>query len=764
MSSKGARSSRVGCNALARPGIKQAFRTVLGTMAAMDALEGRTLLAATLPDLWIDDPTVPEGDSGLTEFHFPVWLTAASDQDVTVDFRAASNSATVGIDLPVQSGKLVIPAGQTTAEVVIYVYGDTEPERDEMFRCYLENAVGANVVRPRGSGIIANDDKPTLSIGDAQVVEGSTGTTDAVFTVSLNAAISTPVTFSYSTANGTATAGSDYAAASSVAVTIPPLTSSVTISIPVNGDNLFELDETFSVVLSDIGGAIVGKNTGIGTILTDEAPRLSIGDASRVEGNSGTATLAFQVSLSIASSQQVTFQYATTAGTATAGADYQHVSGIVTIPAGQTTATILVPIAGDIAEEVDETFGLTLSHVTGAAITRGSAVGTIMNDDAEGLSIADAATNEGDSGTTDLVFTVSLSGVVAREVTFHYVIAAGTAAAGVDYQPVTGTGTIPAGQTSTTIHVPIVGDDEDEASETLAVELSDVAGALLADGVATGTIVNDDVKGLRVADATMNEGNTGTTEMVFTVSLAGVAAADVTFQYATFQGTARAGVDYHQVAGTATIAAGQTSTVIRVPIIGDWVREADEMFSLAVSGVTGAVAVQGHATGTIVNDDHDAVPPTAQLGRLAAAVPGSRTYRFNVTYRDAGVGLRSATINSQDVLVVGPRLYKAMAKLISATKKADGSIVVTYQAPAPGGSWNSADTGVYTLWLQAGQVGDLAGNMAPKKSLGTLRVGLAAAQRAAMPAAASAPASAPAPARTSWLFGRVAIGSEDLFG
>lgn len=111
-------------------------------------------------------------------------------------------------------------------------------------------------------------------------------------------------------------------------------------------------------------------------------PQLSIGNAAITEGNGGTANLDFAVTLSSAASSNVTVNFATADGTATAGSDYAGNSGTLTISAGSTAANVTVVINGDSDPEANETFAVTLSNVSAAAaLGTASALATITNDD-----------------------------------------------------------------------------------------------------------------------------------------------------------------------------------------------------------------------------------------------------------------------------------------------------------------------------------------------------------------------------------------------
>jgi hypothetical protein len=169
--------------------------------------------------------------------------------------------------------------------------------------------------------------------------------------------------------------------------------------------------------------------------------RLSINDTSVTEGNSGTTPATFTVTLSQAASGTVTVNYATASGTATSGVDFQPASGTLTFLAGETSKTIQVNVVGDTADENDETFTVNLSAPTGgAAIADGQGVGTILDDDPPSqLSIGDAVVTEGNSGITNATIVVTLAPASAKTVSVSYFTADGTATAGSDYLPASGT-------------------------------------------------------------------------------------------------------------------------------------------------------------------------------------------------------------------------------------------------------------------------------------------------------------------------------------
>jgi hypothetical protein len=221
-----------------------------------------------------------------------------------------------------------------------------------------------------------------LRINDASVTEGNTGTIAATFTVTLSAASTQTITVTYATANGTATAGSDYQAATGT-LTFAPGETSKTITVLVNGDRLAEPNETFFVNLSGATNATIADTQGLGTIVDDE-PRISISDVTKSEGKKGKTTLfTFTVTLSVAYDQPVTVSFRTEDGTAKASTgDYVARTGTLTFAPGETTKTITIEVKGDSKKEADETFSLDLFGLSSNALgTKNRGLGTILNDD-----------------------------------------------------------------------------------------------------------------------------------------------------------------------------------------------------------------------------------------------------------------------------------------------------------------------------------------------------------------------------------------------
>ncbi|MEA2558676.1 MAG: uncharacterized protein QOH06_180 [Acidobacteriota bacterium] len=227
-------------------------------------------------------------------------------------------------------------------------------------------------------------------------------------------------------------------------------------------------------------------------------PNLTINDVSLNEGNAGTTSFTFTVSLSApAGPGGVTFDIATADGTATQPGDYtQKALTGQTIPAGSSTYSFTVLVNGDTTPETNETFLVNVTNITGANVTDGQGQGTIQNDDAApNLTINDVSLNEGNAGTTTFTFTVSLSAPApAGGVTFDIATANSSAVAPGDYTTKTLTGqTIPAGSSTYTFDVLVNGDITPETNETFFVNVTNVTNAITVDGQGLGTIQNDDL-------------------------------------------------------------------------------------------------------------------------------------------------------------------------------------------------------------------------------------------------------------------------------
>jgi CSLREA domain-containing protein len=420
----------------------------------------------------------------------------------TVDYTTASGTATAGADFTTTTGTLTFAPGVVSQNINVTINDDATDEPNETFTIQLSNPIGATLAAPTTANVEIgdNDLPPAISIQDVTLAEGNAGTTSFVFNVTIPTASAFPITVDYTTANDTATAGSDYTATSGTA-TIPAGSLSTTITVSVLGDVVFESDEAFFVNLTNPTNATILDAQATGTITNDEGlPTILISDVSQSE-NSGT--FAFNVTLSGPSASTVTVDYATADGTATAGSDYAATSGTLTFTPGVTSGTINVTVTNDALNEPGETFTVNLSNPANAAIGDTQAIGTIANDDAPPTILISDVTQPEDAGV--FAFTVTLSAASAQPVTVDYATANGTALAGTDYTATTGTLLFNPGQLTATINVPVTADTTGEPNETFFVNLTNPTQATITDAQGVGTITNDDAPAVATQIPTLSE-------------------------------------------------------------------------------------------------------------------------------------------------------------------------------------------------------------------------------------------------------------------
>lgn len=222
---------------------------------------------------------------------------------------------------------------------------------------------------------------PSVSIAVSPASVSEDGAANLVYTVTRSLNLASPTGVNITTA-GTATSGTDYTGGVAT-VSIPAGATTATITIDPALDSAFEASETVILTVAAGTGYSVGAPaSATGTIDNDDPlPSLSINDVTVVEGNAGTVSAVFTVTLSAASGQTVSVNYASADGTAVAPGDYIATSGTLTFTPGQTTQTLTVLVAGEVVPEANETFTVGLSGATNATIADATGVGTITNDD-----------------------------------------------------------------------------------------------------------------------------------------------------------------------------------------------------------------------------------------------------------------------------------------------------------------------------------------------------------------------------------------------
>ena len=573
--------------------------------------------AATLPALSVGDVSMREGDSGTAELMFIVTLDKAATGPVTVNYATANGTATAGSDYAALTGTLTFAAGETSKMVHVVVNGDTAVEAAETFSLTLSGATGATIADATAVGQITDDDTqqdPGNGTGKVWLINSVSGAdivgfNPAVDKIDLGNAnihsfivIDTPQGFGF----------------------MSPWSGETVI---VQGVRLADLSvENFGFIDNNhlreaLSGALAWEN---GPVLAADTVYMrshEVGQVDRVDFDPATDVVSFKfygsrenLSMSDSSEGVVIADLSTGQKLILLGVTRASLSSsnfeftFTQVREDDLSAKIGMGQASD-AEIVD--FNLPIAGGGTVAGASGATDGVSGNEGGAlpALSIADLSVAEGNGEHAHFMFVVTLDHAATSPVTVAYSTANGTAKAGKDYVASSGTVTFAAGETSKTVHVDIKGDVLAEANETFKINLSSPTGATIADGTATGTIIDDDgaaaLPALSIADLSVAEGNGDHAHFMFVVTLDKAATGPVTVAYSTANGTATAGSDYVASNGTLTFAAGETSKTVHVDISGDTVFEGNETFAVTLSNASGATLADATAVGTIVNDDSE---------------------------------------------------------------------------------------------------------------------------------------------------------------
>ena len=437
--------------------------------------------------------------------------------------------------------------------------------------------------------------------------------------------------------------------------------------------------------VSDTGYSDYGSLGAYSILVTQitTLPVLSIDSISATEGNTGTKSFTFTVTLSEPLDAPVTVQFATSDVTATAPSDYQASSGTLTFEPGVTTQTVTVTVVSDRVIEPDETFNVTLSSPsTNALIDFAQGVGLILNEDQiftgpmPNIRINDVSRNEGDSGTSLVTFTVTLSEVSGNEVSIAYATADGSATAASDYIAASGVIAFEPGTTVQTVSISVIGDLVLERDEFFVLNLFDPVAGILEDAQGIATIVNDDLPPPRlyVGDVTITETAAGDLFAVFSVALSGGIRTPVSVSYATANGTAAAGTDYTPQADVLTFTSGNTTQQVFIPILDDAEFEPNETFFLNLSSPTVALMGDGQGIATIIDEEGGPLAEIMDSGDAGYTIHGQWTtavnllaYQLDYVYSEPGTGRDRADWRFSDL---EPGDYEVFARWVPFSNRA----------------------------------------------------------------------------------------------
>ena len=462
--------------------------------------------ATNLPVLSVE---AAEGNTS-GDGQFILRLDRPSLGPVTVEFRVIGDTARASNDVTDGSGTLTIPAGQTS--IILDRNHAGSGSFDENYIVEFTDPSGAVLAGDaavlRTTGVILRGER-ALFVDDPVVYEDDENGAFAVFEIRLSIPSDNPLTFDFTTIDGTALAGEDYEAVSG-SILFDSGQTLAAVKVPLIGDRFGEGTETFSLIVTpDVtsasaissGAADAG---GVATILDEDTaeglPVLSIEFAEGTDSGDGQ----FAVRLSEPSAQNVTFELRTISDTASAGSDVTGFeSTLITIPAGQQSIFIDVNHFSSSTGSVDAGYLLELTNPGGAVFADDALALTVRGIVLEGglgLFVSDATVAEGDSvGENSAAFEVRLSRPSDNPLSFTFTTADGSAVAGTDYEATSGSLTFLPGQTLAVIQVPILGDTavEVDLDFTLTLTPTITTAPAILNGAASasgrGVIVDDDI-------------------------------------------------------------------------------------------------------------------------------------------------------------------------------------------------------------------------------------------------------------------------------
>jgi len=639
--------------------------------------------------------SIAEGSSGNTQIAYSITRTGDLSVAASIDYAITGSGGATAADLAggvLPSGTLSFGVGQDTLAVTFDVIGDTVAEGDETFTLTLTNPSTGFISTATANTVILNDDTNFAVAAPANTYEGASGSTAFTFTVtrsgdttgtgSVNWAVTAAAGLTTADFTGNQDALGTNSGLPSGSVSFAAGETSQTITIQVAGDTTLESNETLQVVISDPTGGTIQSGDGSASALTltdDDNFAISTETSSRAEGNSdSTVTYTVTRSGSLTGTRDLTWTITGADGfdTSTDLASGQAATGTVSFADGQTTASIVVNIAGDSAVESDETMTVTLSNApANSNITTASASTILTNDDAS-VSITPllADKNEGNSSYVDYTFTVTRSGNTAQNSTVNWAIDTGVANAvnGSDFfatQPAGvsedgdgipyGTISFASGETSKTITLRVAGDSALETDETLRINLSSPSsGTEIGTGTADGYVRNDDAQfNITAGTASATEGDAGHgtgVAMTYTVTRTGTLTQTSTVDWSVVHGTTSSndftnGVASHITpSGTLTFGSGVATQTITVYIHGDTGLnsvENNETFNVSLSNPNAGSSLgsTSNYASTIVEND-TLLTLQADDMRMAEKVAGENTV-FSYTITRSGNVAGATTIN-----------------------------------------------------------------------------------------------------------------------
>lgn len=548
---------------------------------------------------------------GVASIH--VLRNGSSQGTASVDFFTTTNGTAVPLVnyVPVTNTVTFLP-GDTDKLVKVPVIHNPAATGDKTVIMDLSNPVNTILVNPKEATltVIDVDRAPGQFVFSSPSYVVGEGDGSAIITVVRTNGRSGVVSVAYTTVPGTATPGLKYTSTNGV-LTFADGETSKSFAVQILEENQVEGSENLTIALSNpTGGAtIFGSPSAPLTILDDDIG-LSFSSPAYVVNETDGAVVLTVLRLN-GTNLATTVDYSTTNGTALAGSNYVATSGTLTFNVGEALKTITVPVLHDPRVTGNLTFSVYLANASGSAqlVPPNPATVVVVDTDA-GLSLTNNAFSVLENA-TNVTFTVVRSNANTGTVTVNYTTADDTALAGVDYTATSGVLVFTNGETLKTFTVPIIDNKLVQPDRSFSVNLfNPTPGAQLLDpSSATVTIIDNDA-GLRFSAPTYRVMKNGVMATMG-VQRIGYTNSTVAVDYATEDGTAKAGVNYFPASGSLIFTNGETQKTISVGVIDDNVVTGDKTVLLKLANPLGdaSVVAPGAATLTIVDSNGSLIVP-----------------------------------------------------------------------------------------------------------------------------------------------------------
>lgn len=589
------------------------FTLVLREATGATLETSRVTVSLTSDDSWpslsLSGPS--EVNESVGSATFTIARTGNTAISSTVNYRTENGSARADEDFTALSGTVNFSAGESSKTISVPILNDTQIEDRERFTFILQDVAGGTLGNSRVETTIVSDDMaPRLSVSGPGEISETSG--NATFTITRSGELSASSMVSYSTADGSARAGEDYTATSGT-LTFASGENSKTVAVPITNDTLVEGSETLALTLRDPAHATLETGRAEATLVSDDVATppppstpatLSVSAPAELNENAGSVsvTISRGGNLSLPSS----VRYFTENGSASAGADYTAIVGTVNFSAGESSKTVTVPLLNDLDFEGSESFSFVLRDPINATLLNDRSVISIISEDTQDptrLIVSGPGTVSEEAGLVNV--TITRVGNLSGTSSVIYATSDGSARlASSDYVGGNGILRFARGETTKTLNIRIMGDDEAEDTENFYMNFSNAVGAIL-DNSRTEISIRNVLSVDRMPEiffAPSHHINEGVGSVSIEVTRGGNINNTVSVHYDTENFTATSDNDYTQSSGVLTFPPGETRRVISIPIRNDTETETSEVFFVRLSSPENA-SIRNSTTSVVINND-----------------------------------------------------------------------------------------------------------------------------------------------------------------